>query len=513
MFARLDAWFNEFYTWRYNPLYHSGALVVACFVILLFTGIYLLLFYRISAPYESGGSITAQWWGGRWIRTLHRYVSDLAIVATVVHVVRMFAQGRTWGPRALAWVSGVFLAGFFFLCGWTGYVMVWDVQGQLLAVEGARILDALPLFSVPISRTFVGENALPQAFFFMNLFAHILVPVGIAMGLWIHVSRLARSYLMPPRALLWGTTGLFTVVSILWPAPMATKADLLRLPTSVPFDLAYGLWLPVTQMLAAGWVWLLVITLLAVMVAIPWIMKPEAEQAPPPAYVEPKFCTGCEQCFHDCPYEAISMVKREGGGTRSEFVGLVDPAKCVSCGICSGSCGPMGVGPLERTGRDQLKLVKDFVAKVQPGADDIVIIGCFNGAGGRGVTEIAGAHVYPITCVGSLHTSVIEYLVRAGTGGVMVASCPPRDCWNREGVTWLEERIYNEREAELKNRVDRRRLRIVYAGEGERATIESELALFRSQMKALDKALSEQDIDIDVECVVPEVSVAEEIRS
>lgn len=120
MFARLDAWFNEFYTWRYNPLYHSGALVVACFVILLFTGIYLLLFYRISAPYESVGSITAQWWGGRWIRTLHRYVSDLAIVATVVHVVRMFAQGRTWGPRALAWVSGVFLAGFFFLCGWTG---------------------------------------------------------------------------------------------------------------------------------------------------------------------------------------------------------------------------------------------------------------------------------------------------------------------------------------------------------------------------------------------------------
>ncbi|NIP82298.1 MAG: hydrogenase iron-sulfur subunit, partial [Gemmatimonadetes bacterium] len=55
-----------------------------------------------------------------------------------------------------------------------------------------------------------------------------------------------------------------------------------------------------------------------------------------------------------------------------------------------------------------------------------------------------------------LHTSVIEYLVRAGAGGVMVVACPPRDCWNREGVTWLEERVYNEREAELKDRVDRR---------------------------------------------------------
>ena len=51
--ARVDAWFNALYTWRYNPLYHSGALVVASFVILLATGLYLLLYYRIGAPYAS----------------------------------------------------------------------------------------------------------------------------------------------------------------------------------------------------------------------------------------------------------------------------------------------------------------------------------------------------------------------------------------------------------------------------------------------------------------------------
>ena len=32
--ATLDRWFNRLYTWRYNPLYHSGALVVGCFLIL-----------------------------------------------------------------------------------------------------------------------------------------------------------------------------------------------------------------------------------------------------------------------------------------------------------------------------------------------------------------------------------------------------------------------------------------------------------------------------------------------
>ncbi|KAA3420874.1 cytochrome b N-terminal domain-containing protein, partial [Streptococcus pneumoniae] len=69
------------------------------------------------------------------------------------------AQARSWGPRLLAWVTGSVLLLVFLVCGWTGYVMVWDVQAQVLATEGARILDVLPILSEPISRTFVGERA------------------------------------------------------------------------------------------------------------------------------------------------------------------------------------------------------------------------------------------------------------------------------------------------------------------------------------------------------------------
>lgn len=108
-----------------------------------------------------------------------------------------------------------------------------------------------------------------------------------------------------------------------------------------------------------------------------------------------------------------------------------------------------------------------------------------------------------------MHTSVVEYLIRAGAGGVIIVSCPPRDCWNREGVTWLEERLYNQREAELKDRVDRRRLRVVYAAEDEGAILEESVAVFRSQVKALGRALKEQTIEIDTVCEPPEVSVAE----
>src|SRR3970040_2168756 len=70
---------------------------------------------------------------------------------------------------------------------------------------------------------------------------------------------------------------------------------------------------------------------------------------------------------------------------------------------------------------------------------------------------VEGAPVLPVDCAGSLHTSVVEYLVRSGAGGVLIVACPPRDCQNREGPKWLEQRLYHEREAELKDRGGRPR--------------------------------------------------------
>jgi len=162
--ARLDAWMNRLYGWTYNPLYHSGVIAASLFAIVIVTGLYLLLFYRIGAPYHSVARITDDIWLGQWSRSLHRYASDGAILAAAVHAFRMLAQRRSWGPRTLAWLSGVVLFGIIFLCGWTGYVMVWDVQGEVLAREGARWMDALPLFSEPISRAFDGERRLGELF-------------------------------------------------------------------------------------------------------------------------------------------------------------------------------------------------------------------------------------------------------------------------------------------------------------------------------------------------------------
>lgn len=499
----LDGILDRLYSSRYNPLYQSGPIAVAMFLVLLVTGLYLLLFYRIGTPYASVAGLVDQAWAGRWIRSLHRFSADAALVAIAVHALRMFVRGRSWGPRTLAWISGLVLTGIFLVIGWTGYVMVWDLQGQVLAMEGARFLDALPIFSEPVSRTFIGERPLPGAIFFLNYFLHIAMPLGIGLVLYIHVSRLARPTLMPPKRLTWSLVGVLTALAVLWPVPLDPPADPGAIPDSFSLDWFYSFWLPLTRQMPGWAVWVVGGALALAALLVPLWTRPPKGKEPEASWVDPRLCTGCEQCFVDCPYEAISMIPRSDD--RPTLVADVDPARCVSCGICAGSCAPMGVGPPGRTGRDQLQRIRDFLDQRAPAGADVVLIACAQGAGRLGGMErFRDALVYPLSCAGNLHTSVVELLLRGGSGGVMVAACPGRDCWNREGPRWTGERLFHDREAELKERVDRKRVRFIHAGAADRETVARELARFQAEVAAMEAAGREADLEMDAECDVPE---------
>jgi coenzyme F420-reducing hydrogenase delta subunit len=169
-------------------------------------------------------------------------------------------------------------------------------------------------------------------------------------------------------------------------------------------------------------------------------------------------------------------------------VARVDPALCVSCGICAASCAPMGIGPAGRTGRDQVAAIRPFAAGAQALPDaPVVVIGCEHGAGAfAAALEAEGTRFHPVRCAGNLHTSVIELVLRGGAAGVLVLACPPRDCWHREGPRGLVERAFHGREAELQARVDRRRVRIAYANAGERRVAVAALDAFRNELDRLE---------------------------
>jgi ferredoxin len=387
------------------------------------------------------------------------------------------------------------LLGLVLLCGVTGFVLVWDTFGRALAVESARILDALPVLSEPVSRAFTGERPVPGTFFFLTLFIHVTVPLGMGLALWLHVSRLARPTLLPPRALSRVVVIALVAAAILAPLGIDPEGTAFRLPERITLDWLYGGWLPVTEPLPPWAVWLSALAVTGILLLVPRWTRPE-EGTRPPSVVDEAICTGCWQCSLDCPYDAITMIPRTDG--RAEVVARVDPSRCVSCGICAGSCAPMGVGPPGRTGRDQLERVRNYLAGAERRPGELVVIACREGAGAlEPALRAEGAVPYPVDCAGNLHTSVIELLLRGGAAGVLVLPCDPRDCRNREGPRWLEQRIYHGREAELQERVDRRRISVVAAGRADSSAVAAAVRRFRGALDEMDQApaaLGEPDL-------------------
>ncbi len=391
--------------------------------------------------------------------------------------------------------------------------MAWDSFGQRLALEGARLLDALPILSEPVGRIFAGEGPVPSAFFFVNLFLHIAIPLAMGAGLWLHVSRLARPVLLPPRRVLWGVIAALLFAAIVRPAPLGPAADPLVLPATTPLNVVTAWWLPLSERLPPLAPWLGALAMAGVAVLVPRFTRRPRAGAWAPSSVDPRLCTGCNQCPQDCPWDAITMVARTDD--RPTLVAQVDPSRCVSCGICAGSCAPMGVGPPGRAGRDQLADLRQGLlprlAQSTPGAAALVVICCANApAAQRAALQARGGLVHLVPCVGNLHSSVVELLIRAGAPGVVVGGCPPRDCVGREGPKWLQERLFNDREAELQPRVDRRRVRVITLAPGARADAEAALDAFVLELAMLAPAQAESAGDLTLDLLCVPVPVAKE---
>jgi coenzyme F420-reducing hydrogenase delta subunit len=210
------------------------------------------------------------------------------------------------------------------------------------------------------------------------------------------------------------------------------------------------------------------------------------------------------------PPEIPPPAARPSADRKAALVAQVDPGRCVTCGICAGSCAPMGVGPPGRTGRSQLDDLRRLLGRPDRTDGRVLVLACEQGVAGWGPSlEAAGGECHVVACAGNLHTSVVERALRAGAPGVLILSCPPRDCWGREGPRWLRERLYHDREAELQARVDRRRVRVAYVGAGEGPEALAALAAFRADLALLGPPFAEPESALEAVCVPAELETEE----
>ena len=471
-FAGAEALLDWSFGQRLNPLYWLGAFGWFFFWVAAGTGIYLYMFFDtgIEAAYASVEYMTNdQWYAAGVMRSLHRYTSDALVVVVVLHILREFSLDRLRGRRFFTWVSGVPLLWFIYVCGISGYWLVWDKLAQFIAIATAEWLDSLPFFAEPIANNFLNSSTLGDRFFTLMVFIHIFAPLFMLVLMWVHVSRFARAKVNPPKPLMIGTSITMVVLSLVFPAVSQGPADLDVVPAAVGLDWFYLAVYPMLDLVPGGALWLALIVATAILAMLPWAppQKPE-----PAAVVSLDNCNGCERCFEDCPYGAITMQPRsDGKAFDSEAV--VNADLCMACGICAGACptstpfrraGPIIPGielPQHRISdlRDLSRAASENLA----GDDRVLVYAC-----SKARTDGLGSdnsEVVTIPCIGMLPPSFIDYaLSRDLADRVVLAGCSEGDCYYRLGAEWTRQRIAGTRDPYLRKRVPRERLSVVWDG-------------------------------------------------
>src|SRR5512133_481489 len=96
------------------------------------------------------------------------------------------------------------------------------------------------------------------------------------------------------------------------------------------------------------------------------------------------------------------------------------------------------------------------------GAPCFVVFGCDHGARIETVAS-RDTLTFSLACAGMLPPSFVEYALRGGADGVVVATCREGGCEFRLGERWTAQRLDGEREPHLRRTVPANRWALIAA--------------------------------------------------
>jgi ferredoxin/coenzyme F420-reducing hydrogenase delta subunit len=492
---RVESLLGRFFSPEWNPVLNLGALGFFSYWIITVTGIYIYIFFDtgVSKAYVSIEYMThEQWYLAGIMRSLHRYASDLLIVVMFVHILREFGRDRYRGVRWFSWVTGVPAMVMIFAAGISGYWLVWDKLAQYIAIVSTEWLDLLPIFGEPIARNFLSPQALESRFFTLMIFMHIAIPLIALVILWIHLQRVTKPRINPPRGLAVLVFVALMVLSLVYPATSQPPANLAQVPGNVGLDWFYLPLFPLFETLPGSVTWGMGATFLLIMISIPWLPPLKRSRA---AEVNLDNCNGCARCFNDCPYGAIELIARSDG-LPFEREPIVDPGKCIACGICAGACPTSmpfrrmsdlvpGIDLPDRTISDLRRQTEEAGNKLQ-GKNRILVFNCDHGPDTKSLsTDSVG--VVSLACIGQLPPSFIDFVLsRDLADGVMLTGCSENACDARFGIDWTKKRLARERDPYLRKRVPLDRLQTSWAGKFGISKLRTDLDAFKNQLSQQD---------------------------
>lgn len=456
--AWTDGFFEKLCPAELNPLAQSGRAANFALVQAVVSGVLMLLWYSPSVQfaYSSLESIQGVTLGGI-VRAAHRYSSDLLMLLLFVHASRMLFARKFSGSRWLPWVSGIFLIALIWFIGWTGYWLVWDQPAQQIAVTSINLLDTFPIFGEPLGRSFLANRLVPSLLFFVIFFLHMLLPLGIAVGLVVHLLRLSRVKLLPDWRLAVAMTIGLLLAAVCIPAPLDPAADMAVKAETFTVDAWYMTPLALGLRFQQTGLWIAIFGTLAACAAIPWILgrrrKPEIYQA----VVDVPRCHSCSQCVNDCPFDAVTLVPRTDG-KRFPSQAWVDPTKCVGCGVCNGSCDSAGIGLTWFNNLvEEDRIMKTFTGNLEKGESPWIAFVGGDVDGGFTLIDnriwsnrLSNYQVFTVPTASWVRANFVEQLLKDKAKGVLVVRDGRIESTARDGNQWVSDRLKGIRGPEFR---------------------------------------------------------------
>lgn len=425
LYQKFAAFFSRIYSTKLNPLYHLGDIAIFLFIIAAVSGIYVFLFYNVDPrhAYDSVQKISSNFFNG-WMRTVHRYSSDLLVIFIILHLIHTLFTGKF--KRMLSWISGVISFLIVLFIGVTGFLLVWDQKAKLAGFLTAKFFSGLPIFDPGIGGAFLmNDLEYIGGFFRVSLFGHIFFSVLLVVILWIHVMKIAKPKIFPPKPLMIYVLVAVTVISIVFPVKSDAPAEQSFLPTETTFDWYYYFGYYLMKLFSVKANWMILIGSGLLISIIPYMLKRKRR---PPAVIDLAKCDACNLCSYDCPYDAIDMLIHEG-----ERKAILNPAKCVSCGICIGSCREYAITmpgfPVIQRNSLEAK-------------NDLTVFSCEYFKDFEKPEGINCEH-YLVPCMGSVMAKDVQQIAQHRSKAVALLSC--EDCYYRQGKNWSVLRFLRKR--------------------------------------------------------------------
>lgn len=151
-----------------------------------------------------------------------------------------------------------------------------------------------------------------------------------------------------------------------------------------------------------------------------------------------------------------------------------------------------GIDMPQQSVSDLRRQLEDHLAPLV-GQSRIVIFGCKCGANAN-VLAAPDTAVINLLCTGALSPAFVEYALRGGADGVLLASCRSGGCEYRLGDRWTAERLSGLREPHLRNKVPLARVQQVHVSNNDNTVLAEALREFRNRIEIQRQSASDDPL-------------------